>query len=703
MVDDIPDYDELQLRVAPAARGGYHAVAFAPDGSTASSTFLLPFDEMELENFVLRVGRPRRGVRAYRSSQMEDAKRFGSTLFDALVTGDIRDIYVAARRVADQNNRGLRLTLYLTETPALTRVPWEFLYERPNFLAQSIFTPVVRSLDLKSVRLPQKVTLPLRILALVSRPDGFAALDVEQEREKLESAVAPLRDEGFVRLEWLDRATLSDLNDTMSRRGELHVLHYVGHGAYDARTESGILVLENQRGGPHEVTGEELGSLLQDKRSLRLVVLNSCEGARSSGVDPFSGVASSLLEYGISAGIGMQFEITDNAAITFAGRLYGALAQGYPVDAALAQARRAIFAAGHDIEFGTPVLYLRGSDARLFDLEHDSASRVPDSHRRESTTVSNPEPGPGAEPRDRLAEWQPIDGGALRALPRLCITILGGSGSGKTTYLHAAYAALSAGLDGYFLSATTRQVHERLGKGWTALVRKGIFPPPTETPSPTSMVFWDRSTPVVALEWLDYRGGAMMDRTTVSDTQTLLDRLPDSDSIYLTLDGALLAEGVAARDFLRTRRQAGARRMLSLFQNSAAMRERPPTLVILVTKADLIAAYFREPHAAQEGLIDAVRETLPIAFTDGVTALICPVSLGDLGTAQAERVDPAHVEPRWTHKPILFSIREAQVGKQRDVPSGVVARQSDLSQIKYRLADELEGLPIFVDGERVIR
>ena len=73
----------------------------------------------------------------------------------------------------------------------------------------------------------------------------------------------------------------------------------------------------------------------------------------------------------------MQFEITDEAAIAFSERLYRALAHGYPVDAALAQARKAIFAGGNDIEFGTPVLFLRSGDARLFDPE-DVPSAVPE-------------------------------------------------------------------------------------------------------------------------------------------------------------------------------------------------------------------------------------------------------------------------------------------------------------------------------------
>jgi CHAT domain len=375
MTEQAPTYDELSIRIQSGSAGRYQVVASAPDGATASGSFALPFSETELDNFVLRVGRQRMSVRGYRSAQMAKAKQFGTQLFDALMVDEVRDVFRTARGVAESHSRGLRVTLYLTDVPELMGVPWEFLYERPGFLAQSMYSPVVRSLDLGAVRPPQPVVLPLRVLGMVSRPEGVAALDVDREKEKLASALAPLSERQLVRLEWLECGTLSELDEALSR-DEVHVFHYIGHGAYDTRTEGGILVLENEQGGPHEVSGEELGSLLQDERSLRLAVLNSCEGARSSHVDPFSGVASSLVQYGIPAVIGMQFEITDGAAITFASRLYTSLAQGYPVDAALAQARRSIFAAGNDIEFGTPVLFLRGADAHLFDLENPAPAEL---------------------------------------------------------------------------------------------------------------------------------------------------------------------------------------------------------------------------------------------------------------------------------------------------------------------------------------
>jgi hypothetical protein len=377
MADEAPSYDELRIRFHPAGDDCYRTVATAADDSIASATFEVPFTELELDNFVLRVGRQRLPLRNYRSTQMEEARQLGGRLFNALMVEEVRDLFRSARGVAENSRRGLRLTLCLSDTPELMDLPWEFLYEKPRFLSQSIYSPVTRSLDLRDVPMPYPLRLPLNVLGLISSPNGFATLDVEQEKAKLAAALEPLRSQGVVTLEWLDTGTLKELDEAINRHQEIHVFHFIGHGGYDTRNQSGILVLENERGDPHEVSGEELGLLLQDERSLRLAVLNSCEGARSSHVDPFSGAAASLTHYGVPAVIGMQFEITDEAAIAFAGRLYDALARGFPVDAALGQARRSIFAAGNDVEFGTPVLFLRGKDARLFDVINDGAVPAP--------------------------------------------------------------------------------------------------------------------------------------------------------------------------------------------------------------------------------------------------------------------------------------------------------------------------------------
>jgi CHAT domain-containing protein len=123
------------------------------------------------------------------------------------------------------------------------------------------------------------------------------------------------------------------------------------------------------------VSGTQLGTILHDCRSLRLAVLNACEGARTARDDPFAGVAASLVQREIPAVIAMQFEITDQAAVVFGEGFYEAVAAGFPVDAALAEARKSIFADQNDIEWGTPVLFMRVPDGRIFEVPARASRR----------------------------------------------------------------------------------------------------------------------------------------------------------------------------------------------------------------------------------------------------------------------------------------------------------------------------------------
>ena len=73
----------------------------------------------------------------------------------------------------------------------------------------------------------------------------------------------------------------------------------------------------------------------------------------------------------------MQFEISDEAAIVFASGFYQPLAAGLPVDASLAAARLAMLAErSDDIEWGTPVLFMRVPDGRIFDLDDPRVAQL---------------------------------------------------------------------------------------------------------------------------------------------------------------------------------------------------------------------------------------------------------------------------------------------------------------------------------------
>jgi S1-C subfamily serine protease len=362
-------YLNFDLSIERSGEGYRARVVHSPAGQ-ASVQFSPPFSELELENFVLRIGRTRRGLRRLESPEMEAAKTVGGRLFEAVFDDQVLASLRSSLDEAGRQGVGLRIRLRLAEAPELLDVPWEYLYNSTlnRFLSLSVETPLVRYLELPERIRPLAVRPPLRVLVMISSPRDRPPLDVEREWENLRQALGDLERRELVVLERLEEATLTALLRRL-RREEYHVFHFIGHGGFDQQAQDGVLIFEDEEERSRLLSGQYLGALLRDERTLRLAILNACEGARSARSDPFAGVAQSLVQQGVPAVIAMQFEITDEAAIVLAQEFYSALADGYPVDAALSEARKAIFARGNDVEWGTPVLYMRAPDGRIFDVE----------------------------------------------------------------------------------------------------------------------------------------------------------------------------------------------------------------------------------------------------------------------------------------------------------------------------------------------
>ena len=278
------------------------------------------------------------------------------------------------------NDAGLRIRLRFSDCPELSELPWEYLYEREHnrFLCLSDRTPLVRYLEVTDSVRVVPVTPPLRILVVIASPSDLEQLNSEQEWSNVTTALSGLTQRGRVEVVRLAEPTLSALQRQL-RRDTYHIFHFIGHGGFDPQTQAGMLAMEDDHGRYRLVGGDDLGIMLRDHRSLRLAVLNSCEGARGDRADPFSGTAQSLVQQGIPAVVAMQFEITDDAAITFGHVLYEAIADGYPLDAATTEARKAIYADGNLTEWGTPVLYLRAPDGHIFDIQDRPPPLLPPS------------------------------------------------------------------------------------------------------------------------------------------------------------------------------------------------------------------------------------------------------------------------------------------------------------------------------------
>jgi CHAT domain len=304
-------------------------------------------------------------VRRIESQERRLLEAFGGQLFQAAFSGDVRECLGRSRLAADSGDAGLRIRLRLPS--ALANVPWEYLYDKEHggFVGLSPETALVRYMEMPTPIRPFPISPPLRILAMISAPSDVPELQGDEEWDKLNDALDHLVGRGMVQVDRLDAGTLSALQRPL-RLGEYHVLHFVGHGTFDEGAQDGALALEGPTGKSRLVTGRDLGVMLQGHHSLRLVVLNACEGARSARDDPFGGVAQALVRQGIPAVIAMQFEISDPAALVFSQSFYQAIPDGLPVDVAMVEARRAMFAEGNEVEWATPVLYLRSPDGRVF-------------------------------------------------------------------------------------------------------------------------------------------------------------------------------------------------------------------------------------------------------------------------------------------------------------------------------------------------
>ena len=377
MSQKILHYQNFEL-VLERADGGFR-VRYLSSDEEITAVYSLPFSSLELENFILKMGQSRRDLRRVASPELQVAKTFGIRLFESLFAGPIRDRYQKALHDTERQGQGLRFLLRFSDVPELVNVPWEYIYEPSlaRFIALSADTPIVRSLDVSRHTSPLKVQAPLRILVMISSPQEYPQLDVEAEWKILNDSLADLIQRGQVTLTRLTHPTLLSLQEQL-RKDEYHIFHFIGHGLFSEYKEDGLLLLEDGQGAGAPVSGHYLGILLHDENSLRLAVLNACEGARTSTTDPYAGAAQQLVRQGLPAVIAMQFEVSERTAATLSREFYRSLADNYPVDAALGEARKAIYTQGQDIEWGIPVLYMRSPDGHLFDVEPvPSQSTVP--------------------------------------------------------------------------------------------------------------------------------------------------------------------------------------------------------------------------------------------------------------------------------------------------------------------------------------
>lgn len=316
-----------------------------------------------------------------------NAKIFGINLSKLIFRGEVSVRLGEFKTYCSQQNAALRVRLDLSLAPELAVLPWEYLRKTDNsdFVCLDGNTTLVRYLQTSVPVRPLKVNSSLRILVLTAMPDDAVGLNTTAEIQRIQQAIQGLDSAKNIRVEVLNDATPQILKETLEtallKDDPFHVLHFIGHGRFNDAKKEGELLFDDGNKKSLPYNNDDFARLLQKFNSdLRLVVLNSCEGAQPSAVDSYSSVAAKIMQIAeIPSVIAMQFSITDSAAIIFAKYFYTELANGANLDRAIYQARLGIKepqeyvklgkAKSTSEEWATPVLYLRSETSQLFDIK----------------------------------------------------------------------------------------------------------------------------------------------------------------------------------------------------------------------------------------------------------------------------------------------------------------------------------------------
>jgi tetratricopeptide (TPR) repeat protein len=363
------EYDDFVIQILHGQDGSYGVLVESPVGSGKGRFELSGLGAAARGALGPVVTRDVRPAESGGGPRSRTAGEIGDDLFQALFRDGVGNLFYKNLGRIEGSGRGLRIRMRIDlGLGHVMALPWELLHiaDSDDFLGADSNFSVVRSLDvMRSVVLASKANR-LRILAVALSPQGYDNLDLPAERLILEHAAKRCLSADIVFRENPGRKELrSEL-----RKGGFHVLHIMGHGAFDGAT--GSLVFAGPQRQPEFVDGRELAAELKGCSDLRLVVLNTCHSARSveeDGQQPFTGVAAALVQGGVHAVVAMRSRISDTAALEFSETFYRQLAaqgEGNEIDAAVAEGRLAIQrVVGQDGGWDLPVLFLSREDVRL--------------------------------------------------------------------------------------------------------------------------------------------------------------------------------------------------------------------------------------------------------------------------------------------------------------------------------------------------
>ncbi len=288
-------------------------------------------------------------------------KVWGQGLFNAVF--EDRSAERLFNEFQDAAGDGRQITIAASQ-PEILRLPWELLcdpsgtylvHEQPRIAIRRQLAGAGGGRKPVAV----KPKAQLRLLMVVSRPDGVAFLDPRAEAQAVLQAIEQAAP-GRVVVEFLRPARLTTLVKRLEDKKlpAIDIVHFDGHGVFDGgvgvgKSDDGLtkgsqsqgmgyLVFEDEDGKKQLISADELGDAL-NRQQVSLMVLSACQSAMVTGDDALGCVAARLTHSGIPAVLAMTYSVLVTTAEQLFGKCYGELAGGESLGVALANARRDLY------------------------------------------------------------------------------------------------------------------------------------------------------------------------------------------------------------------------------------------------------------------------------------------------------------------------------------------------------------------------
>ena len=305
----------------------------------------------------------------FKQGQARNFKQIGEYLYRVLFQGDVKEVWeeLYANLAGAE---GLRTILDI-QPLSIRTLPWELIGEKDHLFLDAANPCSRGSIPFKTNVTPH--AWPLRALIIVGSAHKDNVINAELE---VESIVGPLREVSrTIEVDIMRRPSISDV----VRRYENfqpHVIHYLGHGG--SVGGKSYLRLYDKEGKPQNWTVDEIKYLknVHGPWTASFAFINACRSDDKIGVDESQAIAGAFAAAGVPAVLSMLGDIKEEAAQTLAASIYEALAQGTPLDQAVARGRFLVSFSNKNIGLNTnqwalASLFLSVAPDKVLAIEYD--------------------------------------------------------------------------------------------------------------------------------------------------------------------------------------------------------------------------------------------------------------------------------------------------------------------------------------------